>query len=73
METTNPPSPLKAAKDPDPGVITGTGFSKPASAILSKHVSTSSHPSMDMKFPRPNSLNMKILSLKSSAPASRVA
>ena len=45
MEAPNPPSLLKAAEDPIAVVITGTGFSKPASAILSKHVSTSSHPS----------------------------
>ncbi|KAI4976343.1 hypothetical protein ZWY2020_049950 [Hordeum vulgare] len=45
MEAPNPPNPLKAAEDPDVVVITGTGFSKPTSAILSKHVSTLSHPS----------------------------
>ena len=45
METPKPPNPLKATEDPDAVIITGTGFSKPASAILSKHVSTSSHPS----------------------------
>ncbi|KAI5011779.1 hypothetical protein ZWY2020_013916 [Hordeum vulgare] len=45
MEAPNPPNPLKAAEDPDVVVITGTSFSEPASAILSKHVSTSSHPS----------------------------
>ena len=45
MEAPNPPNPLKATEDPDAVIIIGTSFSKPASAVLSKHVSTSSHPS----------------------------
>ncbi|KAI4975882.1 hypothetical protein ZWY2020_049489 [Hordeum vulgare] len=45
METPNPPSPLKRAEDPDAAIITGTSFFKPALAVLSKHVSSSSHPS----------------------------
>ncbi|KAI5020703.1 hypothetical protein ZWY2020_045591 [Hordeum vulgare] len=45
MEMPNPPSPLKTTEDPDAVIIIGTGFSKPASAVLSKHVSTSSQPS----------------------------
>ncbi|KAI4983549.1 hypothetical protein ZWY2020_025415 [Hordeum vulgare] len=44
-ETPNPPSPLKTTEDPDVVIITGTGFSKMASAVLSKHVSTSTQPS----------------------------
>ena len=47
METPNPPSPLKTAEDPDDVVITGTRFSKPASAVLSKHVSSSAQPSIE--------------------------
>ncbi|KAI5012938.1 hypothetical protein ZWY2020_025204 [Hordeum vulgare] len=44
MEAPNPPNLLKETEDPDAVIITGTSFSKPASAVLSKHVSTSSHP-----------------------------
>ncbi|KAI4975461.1 hypothetical protein ZWY2020_049068 [Hordeum vulgare] len=44
-KTPNPPSPLKTTEDPDAVIITGTGFSKPTSAVLSKHVSTSTKPS----------------------------
>ncbi|KAI4998589.1 hypothetical protein ZWY2020_053931 [Hordeum vulgare] len=47
METPNPPSPLKTAQDPDAVIITGTRFSKPASAVLSKHVSSSAQPSIE--------------------------
>ena len=45
MEAPNPPNPLKVTEDPDAVIVTGTSFSKPASAVLSKHVSTSSDPS----------------------------
>ncbi|KAI4989795.1 hypothetical protein ZWY2020_038158 [Hordeum vulgare] len=44
-EMPNPPSPLKTAEDLDDVIITGTSFSKPASAVLSKHVSASTQPS----------------------------
>ena len=44
METPNPPSPLKIAEDPYTVVITGTHFSKPATTVLSKHVSSSAQP-----------------------------
>ncbi|KAI5012724.1 hypothetical protein ZWY2020_024990 [Hordeum vulgare] len=41
-ESPNPPSPQKAAKDvtpdPDPVFVVGTGYSKPASVVLTKHV-----------------------------------
>ncbi|KAI4996092.1 hypothetical protein ZWY2020_041190 [Hordeum vulgare] len=47
METPNPPSPLKTGEDPDDVIITSTRFSKPASAVLSKHVSSSAHPSIE--------------------------
>ncbi|KAI4995944.1 hypothetical protein ZWY2020_040446 [Hordeum vulgare] len=33
----NPPSPHKAREDPDSVVVTGTGYSKPATAVLTKH------------------------------------
>ena len=42
MDAPNPPSPLTIAENPDVVVITGTRFSKPATAVLSKHVSSSS-------------------------------
>ncbi|KAI4967084.1 hypothetical protein ZWY2020_031065 [Hordeum vulgare] len=45
-KTPNPPSSLKTAEDPDVVIITGTSFSKPASAVLSKYVSTSTQPSI---------------------------
>ena len=44
-ETTDipkPPSPLTTTEDPDAVIITGTGFSKPAATVLSKHVASSS-------------------------------
>ncbi|KAI5000401.1 hypothetical protein ZWY2020_004990 [Hordeum vulgare] len=47
METPNPPSPLKTAEDPDAVVITGTHFSKPATTVLSKHVSSSAQPAIE--------------------------
>ncbi|KAI5018563.1 hypothetical protein ZWY2020_043451 [Hordeum vulgare] len=43
----NPPSPLKATEDPDAVIITGTGYSTPSVAVLSKHTSKESHPSTD--------------------------
>ncbi|KAI5000653.1 hypothetical protein ZWY2020_005242 [Hordeum vulgare] len=36
------PSPLMTIEDPDVVVITGTGFSKPAATVLSRHVASSS-------------------------------
>ena len=42
MDAPKPPSPLMTAEDPDAVVITGTGFSKPAATVLSKHVASSS-------------------------------
>ncbi|KAI5012421.1 hypothetical protein ZWY2020_024555 [Hordeum vulgare] len=47
MEMPNPPSPLKTAEDPDAVIIIGTRFSKPASAVLSKHISSSAQPSIE--------------------------
>ena len=44
MEAPNPPSPLKTTEDPNAVVITGTRFSKPATSVLSKHVSSSAQP-----------------------------
>ncbi|KAI4995217.1 hypothetical protein ZWY2020_035120 [Hordeum vulgare] len=41
MDAPKPPSPLTTTEDPDV-IITGTSFSKPATAVLSKHVSSSS-------------------------------
>ena len=43
----NPPSPLKATEDPDDVVVTGTGYSTPPVAVLSKHTSKESRPSPD--------------------------
>ena len=42
MNAPKPPSPLTIAEDPDAVIITGTSFSKPATSVLSKHVSSSS-------------------------------
>ncbi|KAI5006569.1 hypothetical protein ZWY2020_033812 [Hordeum vulgare] len=42
MDATKPPSPLTTAEDLGAVIITGTSFSKPATAVLSKHVSSSS-------------------------------
>ena len=42
MDTPKPPSPLMTTEDPDAVVITGTGFSKPAATVLSKHLTSSS-------------------------------
>ncbi|KAI5005623.1 hypothetical protein ZWY2020_032866, partial [Hordeum vulgare] len=42
MDAPKPPNPLMTAEDPDDVVITGTGFSKPAATVLSKHVAPSS-------------------------------
>ncbi|KAI4983873.1 hypothetical protein ZWY2020_025739 [Hordeum vulgare] len=42
MDAPKPPSTLMTAEDPDAVVITGTGFSKPAATVLSKHVASSS-------------------------------
>ena len=42
-----PPSPLTTAEDLDAVVITGTRFSKPATAVLSKHVSSSAQPILE--------------------------
>ncbi|KAI5012274.1 hypothetical protein ZWY2020_024408 [Hordeum vulgare] len=36
------PNPLMTTEDPDAVVITGSGFSKPAATVLSKHVASSS-------------------------------
>ncbi|KAI5008436.1 hypothetical protein ZWY2020_009484 [Hordeum vulgare] len=47
MDAPNPPSPLTTAEDPDAIVITGTRFSKPAIAVLSKHVSSSAQPILE--------------------------
>ena len=42
MDAPKPPSPLTTTEDPDAVVITGSGFSKPAATVLSKHVASSS-------------------------------
>ena len=42
MDAPKPPSPLMTAEDSDDVVITGTSFSKPATTVLSKHVTSSS-------------------------------
>ncbi|KAI4996973.1 hypothetical protein ZWY2020_052315 [Hordeum vulgare] len=47
METPNPPSPLTTAEDQDVVVITGTHFSKPATSVLSKHISSSAQPAFE--------------------------
>ncbi|KAI4990147.1 hypothetical protein ZWY2020_038510 [Hordeum vulgare] len=52
----NPPSPLKVTEDPDDVVVTGTGYSTPPVAVLSKHTSKESRLSPDqdtskLKFP----------------------
>ncbi|KAI4996404.1 hypothetical protein ZWY2020_051189 [Hordeum vulgare] len=36
-ENINPSSPSKAPEDPDTVIVTGTGYSKPATAVLTKH------------------------------------
>uniref|UniRef100_A0A8I6XRX7 Uncharacterized protein n=1 Tax=Hordeum vulgare subsp. vulgare TaxID=112509 RepID=A0A8I6XRX7_HORVV len=46
-DNVNPPSSPKATEDPDAVIITGTGYSKPATAVLSKHTSKESHPSTE--------------------------
>ena len=43
-DNVNPPSSPKATEDPDTVIITSTGYSKPAAAVLSKHTSKESHP-----------------------------
>ena len=40
MDAPKPPSPLTTTEDPDAVIITGTSFSKPATTVLSKHVSS---------------------------------
>ena len=47
IDKVNPPSPLKATKDPDAVIIIGTGYSTPTAAVLSKHTSKESHPSTE--------------------------
>ena len=42
MDAPKPPSPLTTTEDRDAVVITGSGFSKPAGTVLSKHVASSS-------------------------------
>ncbi|KAI4968566.1 hypothetical protein ZWY2020_045896 [Hordeum vulgare] len=42
MDTPKPPSPLMTREDQNAVVITGTGFSKPAATVLSKHMASSS-------------------------------
>ena len=42
MDAPKSPSPLMTTEDPDAVVITGTGFSKPAATVLSRHVASSS-------------------------------
>ncbi|KAI4988300.1 hypothetical protein ZWY2020_029930 [Hordeum vulgare] len=42
MDAPKLPSPLMTTEDPDAVVITGTGFSKPAATVLSRHVASSS-------------------------------
>ena len=47
MDAPKPPSPLTTAEDPDAVIITGTSFSKPATTVLSKHVSSSAQPILE--------------------------
>ncbi|KAI4996000.1 hypothetical protein ZWY2020_040502 [Hordeum vulgare] len=42
MDAPKLPSPLTTTEDPDAVFITGSGFSKPAATVLSKHVASSS-------------------------------
>ncbi|KAI4988679.1 hypothetical protein ZWY2020_035919 [Hordeum vulgare] len=42
MHASKSPNPLMTTEDPDAVVITGSGFSKPAATVLSKHVASSS-------------------------------
>uniref|UniRef100_A0A8I6X626 Uncharacterized protein n=1 Tax=Hordeum vulgare subsp. vulgare TaxID=112509 RepID=A0A8I6X626_HORVV len=42
MDASKSPNPLMTTEDPDAVVITGSGFSKPAATVLSKHVASSS-------------------------------
>ena len=37
IENINPPSPSKVPEDPDAVIVTGTGYSKPATAVLTRH------------------------------------
>ncbi|KAI4997902.1 hypothetical protein ZWY2020_053244 [Hordeum vulgare] len=46
-ENVNPPSSSKATEDPNTVIVTGTGYSKPATAVLSKHASKEAHPSAE--------------------------
>ncbi|KAI5008362.1 hypothetical protein ZWY2020_009410 [Hordeum vulgare] len=46
-ENVNPPSSSKAVEDPDTVIVTSTGYSKPAEAMLTKHESKETHASAE--------------------------
>ncbi|KAI5006345.1 hypothetical protein ZWY2020_033588 [Hordeum vulgare] len=46
-ENVNPPSSSKVAEDPDTVVVTGTGYSKPTTVVLTKHASKETHSSAE--------------------------
>lgn len=66
IENVNPPSPAKTPEDPDGVIVTGTGYSKPATAVLTKHTPKDAQTFAEkditkLKLPRYEKLEFRII------------